>query len=262
MVLGVVVLISCLSLAQETAASILEKSAEANRRDWAAASQFDNDERDIDKNGDKTYRVTMLFGSPYQRLIAVNGHDLSSGQQDEEQKKYEDAVQQRQHESRSQRSQRIAKYEADRKRDQTLIDQMTSAFDFSLLGEKELMGRQVYVLKATPRNGYRPPNRDSKVLTGMEGTLWIDHDTFQWVKVQAQVMHPVRIQGFFAEVEPGTQFELEKAPVAEGIWLAKHFSMKSKAKVLLLFPHHDQEDDTYFNYRKTADPAPATESNQ
>ena len=148
-VLGVVLLISGPSLAQETAASILEKSAEANRRDWAAATQFDNDERDIDKNGDKTYRVTMLFGSPYQRLIAVNGHDLSSGQQEEEQKKYEDAVQQRQHESPAQRSQRIAKYEADRKRDQTLIDQMTSAFDFSLLGEKELMGRQVYVLKAT-----------------------------------------------------------------------------------------------------------------
>lgn len=256
------VFISISAMAQEDAATIIQKSAEANRRDWAAATQFDNDERDIDKNGDKTYQVTMLFGSPYQRLIAVNGHDLGPAQQKDEQKKYEDVVQQRQHESPAQRSQRIARYEVDRKRDQTLIEQMTSAFDFSLLGEQDLMGHHVYVMKATPRNGYHPPNRDSRVLTGMEGTLWIDHDTFQWVKIQAQVMHPVRIEGFLAEVEPGTQFELEKEPVAENIWLAKHFSMKSRARVLLLFPHHGQEDDTYFNYHKSADAAPAAASNQ
>lgn len=261
-VLSILVFISVPARAQENAASIIQKSAEANRRDWGAAAQFDNDERDIDKNGDKTYQVTMLFGSPYERLIAVNGHALSPAQQKEEQKKYDTVVQVRQHESPTQRSQRIAKYEADRKRDQTLIEQMTSAFDFSLLGERDLMGHQVYVLKATPRSGYRPPNRDSRVLTGMEGTLWIDHDTFQWVKIQAQVMHPVRIEGFLAEVEPGTQFELEKEPVAEDIWLAKHFSMKSNARVLFVFPHRGQEDDSYFNYHKSANSAPGAESNQ
>src|SRR5690348_2302443 len=174
----------CLS-AQEDAATIIKKSAEANDRDWAAAPQFDDSERDIDKNGDRTYEVTMLFGSPYQRLIALNGHDLSPAKQKDEQRKYEQAVNDRQHESSDKRSQRIAKYEADRKRDYTLIQQMIVAFDFSLLSEETLTDRQVYVLKATPKVGYRPPNRDSAVLTGMEGTLWIDRDTYQWVKVQA-----------------------------------------------------------------------------
>lgn len=251
----------CLS-AQDDAASIIKKSAEANDRDWAAAPQFDNSERDIDKNGDRTYEVTMLFGSPYQRLIAVNGHDLSPAKQKDEQKKYEDVVNERQHESPDKRSQRIAKYEAERKRDYTLIQQMVLAFDFSLVGEKTLMDRQVYVLKATPRAGYRPPTRDSAVLTGMEGTLWIDRDTFQWVKVEARVVHPVRIEGFLAVVEPGTQFEVEKTPVSGDIWLTKHFSMKSNARVLLLFPHRGQEDDSFFNYHKAANGPPGTESGQ
>jgi hypothetical protein len=48
----------------------------------------------------------------------------------------------------------------------------------------------------------------------MQGKLWIDKDSFQWVKVEAQVMHPVSIEGFLAKVEPGTHFELEKEPVA------------------------------------------------
>jgi len=261
-VLTVLLSLSTCVLAQEDAASIIKKSAEANNRDWAAAPQFDNSERDIDKNGDRTYDVTMLFGSPYQRLIAENGHDLSPLQQKEEQKKYDDVVQERQHESPAKKAARIAKYEVDRKRDHILIEQMIVAFDFSLLGEQSLMGRQVYVLKATPRSGYRPPNRDSAVLTGMEGTLWIDHDSFQWVKVQAQVVHAVRIEGFFAEVEPGTQFELEKEPVSGDVWLAKHFSMKSNARVLFVFPHHGQEDDSYFNYHKATNEAAEAESHQ
>jgi len=237
--------------AQQDAASIIRQSSEANHRDWNAVPEFDNDERDRNKDGDKTYSVTMLYGSPYERLIAVNGHPLPAEKQKQEQEKYDKAVQERQHESSEKRSQRIAKYEADRKRDQTMIEQMTVAFDYRLVGKQVVNGYRVYVLRATPRKGYKPPDRDSEVLLGMEGTLWIDQQTFQWVKVEAHVMRPVRIEGFLAEVEPGTSFEVEKRPVSGNIWMASHFSMKSNAKILLMFPHRGQEDDLYSHYRRT-----------
>ncbi|MFZ0537399.1 MAG: hypothetical protein WAM47_11070, partial [Candidatus Sulfotelmatobacter sp.] len=97
---------------------------------------------------------------------------------------------------------------------------------------------------------YRPPNMETEALTGMEGKLWIDRASFQWVKVEAQVMHPVSIAGFLAQVEPGTHFELEKQPVAPDIWLPRHFAMKAHAKILFVIPHRDQEDDTYFDCHK------------
>lgn len=244
-------LLCSLATAQDVAA-IIRQSTEANHRDWAAVPEFDNNERDRTKDGDKTYTVTMLYGSPYERIIAVNGHKLTAARQRQEKERYEKAVSERQHESPGKRSERIAKYEADRKRDQTLLDQMTIAFDFRLAGTRLLDGFKVYVLKATPKQGYKPPNRDSEVLTGMEGTLWIDQKTYQWVKVEAHVIHPVRIEGFLAEVEPGTRFEVEKRPVEGDIWMANHFSMKSNAKVLLLFPHRGEEDDTYFNYHRAS----------
>jgi len=31
----------------------------------------------------------------------------------------------------------------------------------------------------------------------MEGKLWIDEKTFQWVKVEATVIRPVSIEGFW-----------------------------------------------------------------
>jgi hypothetical protein len=32
-----------------------------------------------------------------------------------------------------------------------------------------------------------PKSRETKVLTGMQGTMWIDTKTYQWVKVTASV---------------------------------------------------------------------------
>jgi hypothetical protein len=86
----------------------------------------------------------------------------------------------------------------------------------------------------------------------MEGKLWIDKQTYQWVRVEAEVVHPVSIAGFLAQVQPGTRFELDKMPVAEGLWLPKHFSMKAQAKILFLFSHNTQDDETYFDYHKAS----------
>jgi hypothetical protein len=91
---------------------------------------------------------------------------------------------------------------------------------------------------------------ETEALTGMEGKMWIDKGSFQWVKVEAQVTHPVSIAGFLAQVEPGTHFELEKEPVSPGIWLPSHFSMRARSRILYLIPHRGQEEDTYFNYHK------------
>ena len=251
-VLTMVLLCSDCANPQESVATIIQRSVEANNRDWDAAPWFDYTERDKEGNGTKTYAVTMLYGSPYERLMEVNGHRLSAEKEKEEEKKYENAVAERRHEQPNKHAARIGKYEAERKRDRILMEQLTKAFEFKLVGNEEVKGRKVYVLKATPLKGYRPPNRDSHVLTGMEGTMWIDQETFQWVKVEAHVTRPVRIQGFLAEVEPGTQFELEKTPVTPDVWLATHFSMKSNARVMMLIPHRSQEEIAYFDYHKAS----------
>ena len=175
---------------------------------------------------------------------------LTSAGQAAEKRKLDNEIAERRSESAQKRAQRIAKYEAERKHNHTLMEQLAKAFDFKLVGQQRLNTYEVYVLRATPHPGYRPPNMDTQALTGMQGTLWIDKTSFQWVKVEAQVTHPVSIGGFLARVEPGTRFELEKAPVSDDVWFPKHFSMSARAKVLFLFRHNGQEDDTYFNYHK------------
>ena len=230
--------------------TIIRKSVEANEKDFKAAPSFNYREEDRDGATSKTYEVYMIDGSPYNRLIAQNGKPLSKEQSAQEEKKLDQEKARRQEESSSNRKNRVAKYQKDRNRDHQLMQQLTKAFDFTLLGTRKLESREVYLLKATPKPGYNPPTMETQVLTGMEGQLWIDTETYQWVKVTAKVIHPVSIQGFLAQVQPGTQFELEKMPVGNGIWLPKHFKMKSHAKILFLFNHRSQADETYSDYQR------------
>jgi hypothetical protein len=227
---------------------IIQRSVEANQRDWAAAPQFNYCAKKKTDNGTRTYEELMIEGSRYEHLVAINDRALSPDRQADEAKDLQKAVSQRKRESADERRRRIAAYEASRKRDHVLMDEMAKAFRFTLTGEDDVDGRRVYVLHAVPKKGYKPPNRDAAVLTGMNGTLWIDEQTYQWVKVEAHVVHPVSIGGFAARVEPGTEFKLEKMPVAPGVWQPKHFAMKARARILFLFSHRQQEDDTFFNY--------------
>lgn len=253
-ILSAVVTVPAVPLVEQYDASeIIQRSVEANARDWEAAPQYDYFERDRDTDGNtRTNEEIMILGSPYERLVAVNGKELPPDQKEQERQKLAAAIAERKAESPDERRQRVAKYEQERKRDHLLMEQMSKAFDFKLIGEDKLGPHKTYVLKATPRSGYQPPNTEAKVLTGMEGKLWIDKETFQWVRVKATVTHPVSIAGFFARVEPGTRFMLEKTPVTQSIWLPKRFTMKAKARVFFFFTHQDQEDETYYGYHESA----------
>lgn len=230
--------------------TIIQNSVRANSKDWNAAPQYSCFERDREANGGtKTFEDLMILGSPYQRLVEVNGKLLSLSQQEHERQELQKTIAERRSESARDRAERIGKYEKDRKRDQSLMEQLTEGFTFRLVGEQKLRGYDVYVLKATPRPDYQPPNMDTQVLKGMEGRLWVDKQTYQWVKVEARVIHPVSIEGFLAQVEPGTEFELEKTPV-DDIWQPSHYSMRAHAKILHVIHHRSQDDETYYKYRK------------
>jgi hypothetical protein len=232
--------------------TIISRSVAANERDWRSAANYDFVEEDGTGDQSKTYEVHMILGSPYRKLVKVHGQDLSAEERQKEQQKMQDEVAHRRKESPSERQKRISQYEKERARDHLLLSQITKAFDFSLTGTRTVDGYRVYVLRATPRKGYMPPNREAEVLTGMEGELSIDTKTFQWVRVSAAVLRPVSIEGFLARVEPGTRFELENMPVAPGIWLPKHYSMRAQAKILSVINHESSDEERYFGYRKSA----------
>jgi hypothetical protein len=234
--------------------TIVRRSMAANRADWAAAPDYAYMERTHDDDGTKTYDVTMIRGSSYKRLIKDGDTLLSTAEQAKEKRKLTTEVAKREAESPDERASRIAEYQKQRERAHHILEEMPRAFDYTVATTRPVGSRTVYVLQATPRKGYNPPNVESRVLTAMRGEFWIDTITFQWVRASAVVLRPVSIDGFLARIQPGTEFEVEQMPMSGEVWLPKHFQIRSRSSILFFFHHHINEDDTYFDYRKITSP--------
>jgi len=235
---------------------IVAESVQNTNADWSAAPQYGFTERDvITKSGKhtvRTYQVIMIEGSPYNRLIAISDRPLTAEQQAVEARKLQQETARRRAESAAQRHKRLAGYDRERQQDHLLMQEMIRAFDFKRAGEETVNGRLCYVLDATPRPSYEPKSRETKVLKGMRGRMWIDEKQKQWVKVQAKVFRPVAFGLFIAHVEPGTEFELEQKPAEGNLWLPSHFRMRVKAQVLL-WSRRSADDETYTNYRRSTE---------
>ena len=245
----------------ESVNDIVQRSVQAQNADWAAAPQFNFVERDVVTKGGnrtvKTYRTLMIDGSPYHKLIAVNDEKVSPAQAESEEDKLQQEILRRRKESPDQRKKRIAQYERGRRQDHHLMQQMVKAFDFRLTGQERIDGRNCYVLAATPRPGYQPISRDTKVLKSMRGTLWVDTETYQWVKVHAEVFRPVAFGLFIAHVRPGTEFTLEQQPVGGNLWLPSHFATRVNARIVV-FSRRSRDDETYSDYQRSKGPITAS----
>ena len=246
-----------LTVPSPNASQIVQRSVANTTHDWNAAPRFDFTERDlIVKHGAKTvktYQVLMLEGSPYNKLIAVNDRPLTAEAAAGESRKLQQESARRRRESAAARQKRIAEYETERRQDHALLAQMARAFDYTLAGQETVNGHPCFVLDATPKPGYQPVSRETKVLKGMRGRMWIDTATYQWVRVEAEVFRPVAFGLFIAHVEPGTKFTLEDEPAAGNLWLPSHFSVRVKARILFV-SRNSLDDETYSNYRPAASP--------
>jgi hypothetical protein len=233
---------------------IIRNSVEVMKSDWAQAPKYSYLEREVESKRHspptvKTSRVLMIDGSPYNLVTALNGAPLSPDEQAAEQRKLQKEIERRQKESARERQRRIAKYQKEDDRDHGMLKEMVGAFEFHLAGEAQVDGHACWVLDAEPRPEYEATNHEGHVLKGMKGRLWIDKATNQWVKVHAEVVKPVSFYGFLAKVAPGTEFDLEQEPVADGVWMPKAFSVHVQASALGFFSENSTTSDTYLDYQ-------------
>jgi hypothetical protein len=240
------------ALAPQNVESIVQRSIVANEADWCAEPDYDHWERDDTGSEAKTYQVSMIDGTPYERLFEIDDQPLSAARQRDEQRKWDKVMGGRASESPSQRAHRLAAYERQHDRVRALFHELGQAFEFTFHGQRPLGSRTVYVLEATPRSDYKPSNIDARALTGMHAEFWIDTQSYHWAKVTARVHRPISFFGVLMRLEPGTFLELEKAPVGDDVWLTTHLAVRSEAKILSFLPHRTYEDDRYYNYTKVS----------
>jgi hypothetical protein len=233
------------------AREIVALSVAATERSWRVRDHYTYTERDEDRRVDSLgqvksentslTRMILVNNSRFEQLVEHNGQLPSA----EEQRKRDDELNRLKHETPEEQAAQIEKDQETR----SFLRDALDAFDFQLIGEENVGDRPAYVFQATPRPGYRAHGKYSKVLSNVEGKLWVDKQDFGWIKVDGQVTQAFSMGLFVARVQRGSHIILEETCVGDDVWVPSRVEIRASARILFLKSLEIQRILTYSDYR-------------
>ncbi len=243
---------------------IVLRSIAATERSWTGRDHYLYTERDEDRRLDEGARVKsenvdiskIIFvdEAPFEELVEHNGRPPTA----EVQRRQAEKLDKLRHETRQDRVARLREQQDNR----SFIREVPEGFDFELIGEEVVNGRPAWVLRATPRAGYRAHGKYGKIMSKAEGKLWVDKQDFGWVKVDGEVTQPFSTGLLLARLLGGSHMTMEQTRFDGGIWMPKRIEVRASAKILFVISYDISRVLTYSDYQLLQRAPLASVSNQ
>ena len=218
-------------------------------REHSVVTQYDSNHR-AKKSESTTHDIVWLYGRPYSRLVEKNDHPLSPGEERKQEQRMSKEMERRRKAAEQGDSRERRDYEKDRAEQRKMVEDILSAYSFSLAGDDVVDGMPVYVIKAEPSPEYKPHDMRTKMLPKLHGRLWIDKADYQWVRVEAQVIDTISIGLFLARLSPGSSLFFEQRRVNDELWLPSEARVKVDGRLAVLKKLRQEAVVTFSNYRK------------
>jgi hypothetical protein len=258
---GKFLLILVVSVARVSAADsprdIVVKSVSADNDNIKIASHYTFREHDVEKEFDsagrtKTTKKTtqeflFLGGKPFEHLIEKDDKPLPPDQEKKEQAKLDKATAEASRLTDAAREKRLADFERQQQKDREILKLIPDAYDFKLLGDGQLAGRNCWMILADPKPGYH--GKYASILKNMKGKIWIDQADYQWVRLEAVALNDVSFGWFIARLSKGSSLVYELSRVNNEVWLPKLVTAKVNGRALVKHFNVEQEI-TFSDYRK------------
>jgi hypothetical protein len=249
-------LLAAASLRGQDPAEIIRRSVERDWTDFESRKNYTyqqryefrelNAEGKIANHHSETKEIVVLGGRPTERLIARNDQKLGEREARREQQKLDREVESRKHESPAE----LAKYEKQRAEDRRFIRELPDAFVFRLVGTEPVSGQPAWVIEAEPKPGYHPAHARARIFTKVRAKVWIEQNTYHWVKVDAEALDTITFGFGLLRVAPGGMLHFEQTRVNGEIWLPSHALIKADARVALIKKVRAEIEIRYSDYRK------------
>lgn len=174
-------------------------------------ARFDADGKTT-KSEEKLYEVTLVAGLPFNRLVEIKGRDLTPEELRKEQHK-EERFQQRF------TQQSITNMAA--RKEAWVTPQLLDRYDFTVKERVVLNARPALILTFKPKRAKLPEKVvTDKVLNRMAGTLWIDEQDAEAVKLSVNLIDSLSM-GWFGMLGSVSRCDLslERQRMPEGVWI-------------------------------------------
>lgn len=186
--------------------------------------ELDEKER-VTKSTEKHYRVELIGGLPFPRLVKVEGKELSAKDLEKENQR-ETAFRQR--------VTRVDMNKKARRKEGLATPELVERFDFQVTKREVVEGRPTLVMTFAPRTNAPAKTMEDKVFQKVFGTVWVDEREAEMTKLDASVRGPVPL-GWFGAAGSLHKFQasIERSRMPDGVWVNRKSSFWIVARKLL-----------------------------
>ena len=239
---------------------IVRRSLDLDQRDFQLARNYTYEQRvefaALDKKGARKHHelytddITILYDQPYSRRIRKDDKPLTDKEEKKEQEKLDRFVAKHKNESDREREQRVAKQEKQRQEGRAFSRDIINAYDFRMVGEEQVDGRQALIIEANPRKDFRPTQPHADILPKLRGKLWIDRQDYGWIKAEVETLDTISWGLFMLRIHKGTHMTFEQTRVNDEIWLPHRILVNASARFALFVNGSFVWESDYSDYKK------------
>jgi hypothetical protein len=183
--------------------------------------QFDANGR-MKEHKERVYRICFHDGRSSAKLVEVNGHEPPQ------------AELKKQAENEANAQQLMGDSKSNRNSDDFLKPELVAHYDFSLVDQTNLNGRQTYVIAFQPKKPAPPAHcMLDRFLDRVSGTVWIDAAEFEVAQAQVQLSSEVDLLGGVIGCLRKLAYTITRTRIAEGVWLNTSSSGNFEGRKLL-----------------------------
>lgn len=171
--------------------------------------ELDESER-VSQSTEKHYRVLLIAGVPFPRLVRIQGRELTEEELERENKR--EAV-------FRERVTRVNFSRKAKRREGLATQDLIDRFEFRVLRREVVNERSTLVLTFAPRRNAPDKSIEDKIFGKVFGTVWVDEAEAEVAKLDASVRGPIPL-GWFGAVGSLNKFQatLERIRLPDGVW--------------------------------------------
>jgi hypothetical protein len=112
-------------------------------------------------------------------------------------------------------------------------------------------GVEVIAFDFEPRKSVKPKNRVESIVSKLAGTLWVDEQAGQIVRLEARLTDSFKMAGgLLASVGPSTAFAFEQEKVDGEVWLPSLTEGNISVRLMLFSKINRSVKRSYSDYKK------------
>lgn len=214
-------------------------------------SSNDNRERLSYRMEDKTPQedsvreyIETKDGLTVGRTLLVNGKPPSADRQQKDEQRLQKLLQDPDAVAQKKRSQK-----QDEQRITAMMKALPDAFNFQYDGTEPGGTGELIRLKFQPNPNFNPPNRETQVYAGMEGTMWVDAKDDRLQHIDAKLVRDVNFGwGILGHLDQGGSFDVRQRKIGDR-WEIDEMTLNFTGKILMFKNFVKKEKQEFSDFR-------------